>query len=90
VIQALLDRAEDSPMLRLTEVAEHNIEPRLGEIRVPARLIWGADDGVVPLSYGEALRDGIPGATMCVIEGAAHIPHAQQPQRFLECLTPIS
>ncbi|HYC62197.1 MAG TPA: alpha/beta fold hydrolase [Thermoanaerobaculia bacterium] len=90
VVDALLQRAKGSPMLRLTELLEHDIEPRLGQIKSPATLIWGADDGVVPLSYGEALRDALPNATMCVIEGAAHIAHMQQPRRFLECLTAIS
>jgi pimeloyl-ACP methyl ester carboxylesterase len=90
VVEALLQRAHDSPMLRLTETIEHDVEPRLGEIRVPATLIWGADDGVVPLAYGRELQQAISGATLCVIEGAAHIPHMQQPGRFLECLTAIS
>ena len=90
VIEALLQRATDSPMLRLTETLEHDIEPRLGEIDVPATLIWGADDGVVPLSYGKDLQKAIPGARLEVLEGAAHIPHMQQPERFLACLTAIS
>ncbi|HYC90196.1 MAG TPA: alpha/beta hydrolase [Thermoanaerobaculia bacterium] len=90
VIEALLARASDSPMLRLTELPEHDVEPRLGEIDVPTTLITGADDGVVTRDYSEALRAAIPNASMCVIEGAAHIPHLQQPGRFLECLTSIS
>ncbi|HEX8411610.1 MAG TPA: alpha/beta fold hydrolase, partial [Thermoanaerobaculia bacterium] len=90
VIDALLQRAVDSPMLRLTETLEHHVESRLGEIDIPTTLIWGADDGVIPLDYAEELRNAIPGATLQVIEGAAHIPHLQQPARFLECLTSIS
>jgi pimeloyl-ACP methyl ester carboxylesterase len=90
VIDALVQRASGSPMLRLTELVEHNIEPRLGEIRQPATLIWGADDGVLPLTYAKALQQAIPNASLNVIEGAAHIPHMQQPERFLQCLTAIS
>lgn len=90
IVDALLERASGSPMLRLTEALEHDVEPRLGEIDVPAILIAGADDGVITRDYSEALRDAIPDATLHVIEGAAHIPHLQQPRRFLECLTSIS
>ena len=90
VIEALLERAADSPMLRLTEVEEHVVEPRLGEITAPATLVWGADDGVLPLSYAEALQQAIPGSSLKIIEGAAHIPHMQQPERFLACLTATS
>jgi pimeloyl-ACP methyl ester carboxylesterase len=89
VIDALLQRAIDSPILRFTEVPEHAVERRLGEIRVPVTLVWGADDGVLPLSYAEALQQAIPGSELHVIEGAAHIPHLQQPGRFIECLTAI-
>ena len=87
VIDALVQRSIDSPMRRLTEAAEHQVEALLGEIRVPTSLIWGADDGVLPLTYAEDLQRAIPGATLRMIEGAAHIPHLQQPARFLECLT---
>ena len=90
VIEALLQRATGSPMLRLTELLEHDVEPRLGTIHTPATLIWGADDGVLPMSYAEALHQAIPGAKLQVIEGAGHIPHMQQPERFLQCLTSIS
>lgn len=90
VVTALLERSTGSPLLRLTEMVEHDVEPRLGEIRVPAMVIAGADDGVVTRDYSEALRDKIPGATLVVIENAGHIPHLQQPARFLECLTSIS
>ena len=90
VIDALLLRANDSPMLRLTEVAEHYVDSRLGEIRAPTTIVWGADDGVVPWAYIEALKNGIPHATLHVIEGAAHIPHMQQSERFLACLTSTS
>ena len=90
VIDALLQRATSSPMLRVTEMAEHLVDARLGEIAAPTTILWGADDGVVPRAYAEALRDGIANATMHVIEGAAHIPHMQQPERFLQCLTSTS
>lgn len=90
VIEALIERSVDSPMRRFTELLENDVEPRLGEIHVPTTLIWGADDGVIPMSYAEALQAAIPNAELKVIEGAAHIPHLHQPERFLQCLTATS
>jgi len=87
-VDALLRRAVDAPMLRLTE--HRFVDGRLGEIRVPTTLIWGADDGVVPRGYIEAVRNRIAGARLEIIEGAAHIPHMQQPARFVSCLTATS
>ena len=84
-VDALLRRASDSPMLRLTGF--QFVDGRLGELKAPTTLIWGEHDGVVPRAYGEALRDAIAGARLEIIEGAAHIPHAQEPQRFVSCLT---
>jgi len=89
IVDSLLERSTDSPMLRLTEAIEHDVEPRLGEIAVPTAIVAGENDGVVTLEYASALRDAIPNARMHVIEQAGHIPHLQQPARFLQCLTSI-
>jgi pimeloyl-ACP methyl ester carboxylesterase len=59
-------------------------------VKTPTTLVWGANDGVIPRSYMEALHVGIAGARLEVIEDAAHIPHAQQPARFVSCLTATS
>jgi pimeloyl-ACP methyl ester carboxylesterase len=89
-VDALLGRATGSPLLRLTAVAENMVDARLGELRVPTTIVWGEHDGVVTRPYVDALLGGIPGASLHVVEGAAHIPHAQQPERFLACLPAIS
>lgn len=88
-VDALLQRAAGSPMQRImqTGLLQYFVDSRLSQITVPTTLVWGKNDGVVPLSYAEALKSGIAGATLQVIDGAAHIPHAQQPQRFVSCLT---
>ena len=57
---------------------------RLHRIDIPTLLIWGAGDGVVKPSYGEAFRDLIPGADMVVIPDAAHSPHVEQPEAFVK------
>jgi pimeloyl-ACP methyl ester carboxylesterase len=89
VIDAFLARANGSPMLRVmqTNIVPHMLDGRFGELSVPVKLIWGKDDGVLPLDYAEALQKKIEGAELHVIDGAAHIPHRQQPERFIACLT---
>lgn len=90
-IDAMLSRSTVAPMTRVAEtgVLAYLVDGRLGELKVPATLIWGADDGLLPLAYAEALHKRISGSTLCVIEGAAHIPHRQQPEKFLACLNAI-
>lgn len=56
---------------------------RLHRIRVPTRLIWGEQDGIVTPAYGKAYADFIPGATFDVIPNAGHYPHLEQPEAFM-------
>ncbi|HEX9160265.1 MAG TPA: alpha/beta fold hydrolase [Thermoanaerobaculia bacterium] len=90
VIDSLLLRSSDSPMLRLTGAMQSFVDSRLSLISAPTTLVWGADDGVLPLAYAEALQKGIAGAKLSVINAAAHVPHLQQPERFVECLMATS
>src|SRR5207302_9515831 len=53
-VDALLRRAVDAPMLRLTE--HEFVDGRLAEVNVPTTVVWGADDGVIPRAYVEARR----------------------------------
>ncbi|HWS71075.1 MAG TPA: alpha/beta fold hydrolase, partial [Thermoanaerobaculia bacterium] len=64
MIDALLARATSSPMLRVAQagVLPHLLDARLPELDVPVSLIWGADDGVLPVAYAEALRAKIKGS----------------------------
>lgn len=91
MIDSILQRAETSPMMRITGVAGRFLDDRLRALGMPATLLWGDCDGILPLSYATEMRDAIgPSASLQVIEGAAHIPHAQKPLEVLECLMAIS
>ncbi|WP_374574250.1 alpha/beta fold hydrolase [Phenylobacterium sp.] len=45
---------------------------RLGALKVPAVVVHGADDPLVPLAGGKATAAAIPGAELRVIEGMGH------------------
>ncbi|MBU0481735.1 MAG: alpha/beta fold hydrolase [Proteobacteria bacterium] len=45
---------------------------RLREIRIPVLAIWGGEDSVSPLEYGQVLEREIPGSRLKVISGAPH------------------
>ena len=56
-----------------------DVAARLPEIAAPT-LVIGADlDEGLPLDHQERLHTGIPGSTLAVVEGAAHIPLLDQP-----------
>jgi L-proline amide hydrolase len=62
-----------------------DIRDRLGEIRIPALLTSGEYDELTPMQ-AEIVRDGIPGCEWVLFEGCSHMPHAEQPGRYLAVL----
>lgn len=87
VLDAFLAQ-KNTPLSRLSlaDVLTHLVDRRLPELKVPVTLIWGRHDGLLPIAYAEALQKKIGGSTLAIIEDAAHIPHRQQPRRFVQCL----
>lgn len=70
----------------LLSILDTRIEDRLGEIRVPALLVWGGRDNVVPRQAGDALQKALPKARLEVIDEAGHFPMLTHRDRFLELL----
>jgi pimeloyl-ACP methyl ester carboxylesterase len=91
-IEGLLDSHAGDLMKRVMAggVLDHLVDLKLSSLKTPATLIWGKDDGLLPVAYAEALQKKIAGSTLIVIDGAAHMPHRQQPEKFLECLSKSS
>jgi 2-hydroxymuconate-semialdehyde hydrolase len=60
----------------------------LDGISVPTALLWGRGDRMVPLATAEAAaaRHDWP---LHVVEHAAHAPHIEQPERFVDALAAI-
>ncbi|HEX7705340.1 MAG TPA: alpha/beta fold hydrolase [Thermoanaerobaculia bacterium] len=51
-------------------------------LRLPVLLVWGENDPLVPLVYGEAMRREIEGAELVVLPRAAHVPMWDTPEAF--------
>ena len=59
----------------------------LHRIDIPTHILWGEQDGIVSLAYGEAWKAEIPGATIETIPHAGHYPHWEQPETFAARVT---
>lgn len=59
-----------------------HLEKWLHRIDVPTWIVWGDDDRLSPLEYGDRWRGLIPGAELTVIERAGHLPQVEQPDAF--------
>jgi pimeloyl-ACP methyl ester carboxylesterase len=88
-IEGLLQPEAGATMKRVLAggVLDYFVDAKLPSLKTPTTLIWGKDDGLLPVAYAEALQKKIAGSKLVVIDGAAHMPHRQQPEKFLECLS---
>ena len=59
-----------------------DITPRLAEIRVPVLLISGEYDEATP-TVVRPIAEGVPDVRWELIEDASHMPHVEQPERFM-------
>ncbi|MES2028868.1 MAG: 3-oxoadipate enol-lactonase [Pseudomonadota bacterium] len=57
----------------------------LPKIKSPTLVIAGRQDNATPVSAGEMIRSGIPGASMTLLD-AAHISNVEQPYAFTDAV----
>ena len=57
----------------------HEIQPRLGEIDIPVRIVWGRDDTWISPDTGRRLNELLPTAGLQLIDGAGHLVHYDAP-----------
>jgi pimeloyl-ACP methyl ester carboxylesterase len=57
---------------------------RLHRVQCPTLLVWGAQDRLVPPSYGEAYRKHLPQAELKLIPDCGHLPMFEREAEFVE------
>ncbi len=66
---------------------ETDLRDRLERIALPALILHGERDALVPLAAGEYLQRVLPHATLEVFAGTGHAPFLAQPQRSARRIT---
>jgi pimeloyl-ACP methyl ester carboxylesterase len=59
-------------------------EQRLHHLRIPVRVLWGAEDAWIPTEIGDKLARLIPNATNGIAPGAGHLIHYDAPIRLAD------
>jgi pimeloyl-ACP methyl ester carboxylesterase len=62
------------------------LRERLHRASMPAFVVWGVADRMVPPAHGRAYRDGLPAAVLQTIEDAGHAVHLEQPERVADAI----
>jgi pimeloyl-ACP methyl ester carboxylesterase len=63
------------------------LEGRLRRVTAPTLVVWGKQDGLVPLAYAERWKQSIAGAQVHVIDKCGHLPSLEQPAVLAEIVT---
>ena len=59
---------------------------RLRRVKSRTLVVWGKEDGLVPLAHGEAYHQAIAGSELKVIENCGHSPQFERPAEFVAVL----
>lgn len=62
---------------------------RLHRITAPTLIVWGREDGLVPLAHAHRWQELVPDARLEIIDDCGHLPHVEQLPRFLELVAPF-
>ena len=62
--------------------ADAEMTAMLPAIDAETLLVWGRQDGLVPVEQGEALRSVLPNARLSLIDNCGHLPMSEKPETF--------
>ena len=59
----------------------HLLRDRIGEAKVPVRVVWGREDRILPAAHGQ----GLPGSVqVTVLDHAGHLAHMEKSKEVNE------
>jgi 3-oxoadipate enol-lactonase len=67
-------------------LAALDLRPALADVRIPVLAVVGEQDEATPPAMSRELVTGLPNARLTVLEGLAHVPQLQAPERFLQAV----
>ena len=79
--------AEVGPEVELNDLLacdNFDMMARVGEIKLPTRVICGSDDVMTPVKYSDYLTRNIEGASQRIIPGGGHFVHMEKYQKVNE------
>lgn len=87
IIHAMSLRMGKAAYIRQLLMARDSDTDTLGQIDCPTLVIAAKDDRMRTVRESSVLSDGIPGATLAVIEDSGHMLPLEQPEKLAEVMT---
>ncbi len=63
------------------------LESRLRRVTAPTLVVWGKQDGLVPLAYADRWQRAIAGARIELIDRCGHLPSLERPAALADIVT---
>lgn len=63
------------------------LEARLRRITIPTLIVWGKQDGLIPVTHAQEFGKRIPGAKVAIIDDCGHVPMVEQADHFARILS---
>jgi pimeloyl-ACP methyl ester carboxylesterase len=60
--------------------ARRDLTGELGKLKMPALVVWGKDDPLVPVAVGRAMAEALPHAHFFALNGTGHLPTLEKPE----------
>ncbi len=58
------------------------LNDQLGEIKKPTLIIWGKQDGLIPVADANTFNKGIAGSELVIFEDCGHVPQYEKALDF--------
>jgi pimeloyl-ACP methyl ester carboxylesterase len=62
------------------------LQMRLAEVQAPTLIIWGSNDCIFDVSCLNEVNSLLPEASVCIIEGAGHVPYLEYGEQTLDAI----
>lgn len=76
------DGATINSIIESIKRKEDFLNGRLGEIKKPTLIIWGKQDGLLPVADAYTFNKGIAGSELLVFDGCGHVPQFEKAADF--------
>lgn len=70
-------------------LAAMDLRPFVAGVRMPVLVLVGAQDEATPAAMSREVAGLLPDARLMVLDGLAHVPQLQAPERFLDAVVPF-
>jgi pimeloyl-ACP methyl ester carboxylesterase len=70
----------------LWPIPDKGLKKRMHRIKAPTLLIWGKQDGLIPVVYADEFKKKIPNAQVALIDNASHLVTLEQTEKVISTI----